>query len=84
MFVVVFQENVESQSEGWGGDGGSTCERPQKMSPLHLEILFIVRDWYIATKGKIEFDVKCKVLFHMIVNELLSSEMEATLVEPFG
>lgn len=54
------------------------------MSPLHLEILFFVRDWYIATKGKIEFDVNCKVLFHMLVNELVSSEMEATLVEPFG
>ena len=36
---------------------GNTCETLQKMSPLHLEILFLGRYWYIATKGKIEFYV---------------------------
>eukprot|EP00069_Balaena_mysticetus_P007198 bmy_19038T0 len=69
------KENVESQSEGWGGDGGSTCERPQKMSPLHLEILFIKEHnecessgWQLFSEAYTE--LIGPVLFLMYINNL--------------
>lgn len=38
------------------------------MSPLHLETLFIGKDRYSATKGKMSFDVDCNIFIHMIFN----------------
>lgn len=40
--------------------GESTCEKVQKMFPVHLEVLCVGKDWYVAAKGKIQFHVNLR------------------------
>lgn len=51
---VVFQGKLTVSTPG---AGARACERVQKMPPLQLEILCVGKDWYVATKGKIQFNV---------------------------
>lgn len=65
--VVVFWGDFESRS--WeDGVGQRAYAEGDRMFSLHLEMLFIGKDGYRATKGKMSFDVDYNIFIHMIFN----------------
>lgn len=55
-------------SEPGGRGGQGPYAEGDRMFSLHLEKLFIGKDGYRATKGKMSLDVDYNIFIHMIFN----------------